>query len=131
MAESEVEAKEEAVSIKTTVRVDSRLPTVLRRWDDAIGDALQDAAREGAETSERVAQNRVRTGLMSNIQIGPVRRSRRGNIYITFGSPAWYARFHEKGTSRGIKPLRFLSRGRTAARKVVLRFMAFHMGQVK
>jgi HK97 gp10 family phage protein len=118
------------VKFQSRVKLDSRFREVGRHWELAAAAGLKDAAQAGAQVSEQVAGKRRRSGTMADIKVGPVKRSRRGNWYVTFYSLAWYARFHERGTVH-IKPLRFLRRGRTAARKVLLDRIERRMRRVR
>ncbi len=126
--------------ITSTVKIDNRFGALERGYDRTIASALQHAAAVGAEVSRSAAQARSESGEMSHIRTTGVRPDRRGltrGYDIAFYSPAFYAQFQELGTlsarkkklkqpSRnlrsggGIKPLRFMAKGRTAARRALL-----------
>ncbi len=122
--------------ITTTVKVDNRFPQLTRGYDKAIVRALRNAAQAGAETSRAAAAQRSRSGTMADMRVLPVLPDRRGasrGYTGAFRTSAYYAKFHEHGTlgsrkkalkrpgsrtrtGQGIKPLRFLAKGRATAR---------------
>lgn len=134
---------------RSYVRVKNDFPKVSRRFDDAVRDAVEDATNIGAAVARGTAATRTRTGAMANIQIGDVRKNRKGWNGI-IASPPYYAIFHEFGTlsrrrkklrqpsrrtadatTGGIKALRFMGKGRTAARAALLPLIVRHMGRVR
>jgi len=128
------------MKITSSVKVSNGFPELRRRiHEGAIPRALNAAAAEGAQVARDVASERRQTGAMANVKVAPARRTVRGWDALIV-SPPFYAWFHEHGTlgnrrrklkqpgrarrdrsaGTGIKPLRFLGRGRTAARRALL-----------
>lgn len=87
-----------------------------RRLERQIPGLIQQATEDGAEVARAAAQSRRRTGRMAEMEVFPVQATPRGYVG-GFRSKAWYAKFQNKGTSRGITALGFLEKGRTAMRK--------------
>jgi hypothetical protein len=131
------------MKLTSSVKVSNGFPQL--RWrihEGAIPRALNAAAKDGAEVARGIASERSRTGAMANVKMVPARRSTRGWDALII-SPPFYAWFHEHGTlgnrrrklkqpgrarrdrrpGTGIRPLRFLGRGRTAARRSLLDYL--------
>lgn len=103
--------------IKTTVHVGRGWGHDLaKRVNAQVRDAVQDAVEEGARVASRESLARRRTGKMAQIDVLPVRGTPTG-WEAGFKSRAFYARMQSGGTARGVTALRFLEKGRTAARK--------------
>jgi hypothetical protein len=88
-----------------------------RRVNAQVREAVREAAEAGAETASQIARARTRTGRMAQMEVLPVKGTPTG-WEGGFRSRAWYAHFQSGGTPR-IPPLRFLERGRDAARKAL------------
>lgn len=134
---------------RSYVKVVNNFPRVTRDYDRAVERAVATATRIGAAVASAEARQRTETGQMADIQVGTVRKGRRGWNGI-FTSMPHYAIFHEFGTlakrrkklrqpsrrtaspgTGGIKPLRFMGKGRTAARKALLLLIQHEMGRVR
>jgi hypothetical protein len=140
------------VKLKSTVKVNDRFRHVSHAYDRAVQEALVEAAAVAAKTASNVAGARKDTGAMSDIRFGrplPIRGRGTGYDVVVYSNP-FYAQFHEHGTlgsrtrklkqpgrrksnpdSPGLKPLRFMSKGRSAGRKVLLARLAMHIRKVR
>ncbi len=87
-----------------------------KRVNRATRDAVQDAVEVGAREASAAAQSRTRTGKMAQMEVLDVRGTPTG-WQAGFKSRAFYADWQSRGTKRGITPLGFLEKGRSAAHK--------------
>jgi len=134
-------------TLKSNVKIDNRFGKITRDYDRALQRALADAARAGAQVASAKAQERKQTGKMAEIKVAAVRQGRKGPN-VLFASTPFYAAFQEFGTlgnrkrklkqerrttptGEGVPPLRFMGKGRTAARKLLLPLIQRHMGRVR
>lgn len=147
-------------TLRSTVKIDNRFGKITREYDRATRRALAEAAAVGAQVSRAKASERHRTGAMEDIKVTRVRDGRKGPNVLLVSTPS-YAAFQEFGTlgsrkkklskktlarqssgsgqarlakvagSEGIKPLRFMGKGRTAARKTLLPLIQAHMSRVR
>jgi hypothetical protein len=133
---------------RSYVKIVNNFPRVGRQYDHALQRAVGAATQIGAAVARAEAQKRMKTGRMADIQVGTVRKGQRGWNGI-FASAPHYAIFHEFGTlgkrrkklaqpSRrtstsggGITPLRFMGKGRTAARAALLPLIQREMRRVR
>ena len=104
--------------IHTTVDVTNRFSDVRDRVETVARHATGAAAREGGQRAAEVASERRQTGTMADIRVSSPTRSEYGWEAV-FLSPVYYAWFQDRGTKRGITPLRFLEAGLSTGRKVL------------
>lgn len=120
-----------------------------RRIEQQAREAMAPACKEGADVASKASLSRRRTGRMAEMEVLPTVPTPRG-YSAGFRSKAWYAGFQSTGTggsrsrkvkastlrrrqsasgqaraarfggNRGITPLGFLEKGRTAARKALI-----------
>lgn len=85
----------------------ARTAEVLAALDNAIKRALLTIGEDAIAYAQQViiAEGRVDTGLMMNSI-----DARTGDDFVAIGTNVEYAPYQELGTSRGIKPARFLTR---------------------
>jgi hypothetical protein len=127
------------MKLTTSIKVTSQFPALERRIDREIQGALADAAQQAAQVARAAAAPRSRTGKMGNIRVAPPRRNAKGWDAAII-SPVFYAWMQEHGTlgnrrrklkrpsarrraappGSGVRPLRFLTKGRAAGRKALL-----------
>jgi len=105
--------------LRATVKGFERFDELDKEIEAACIRALDAAAEEGARAASEIAAQRHRTGAMERMEVSPAAGDIDG-FSSGFRSAAWYARFQNDGTTRGITPLRFFQKGRSAGRRRLL-----------